>query len=390
MSPPASRRPRTLRRSVVGGVLAAACGLLAAGATLATTQRSHAVTLGAAAPNSPAADPFADLPLIAAGQLEGRIVYVSGCELRSFDLASASDGSLGPLTLCDSYLVLSPEGSSVAERAPDGSIIIERPGGGQRILARAEPRGRVRGNFIEPPSYSGDGSKVLYCSYRRGSLATVVADVRTGKTVATVRGTCETVFTARGLASVVGQRVVLAGRTIFRLHRAIPANTVVGIPPQGNPLAANLRGTLLAFAARPLRGGRLSNIVVIHVLRLDGRELARYAAPVDITMSFQALALDARSAVVWWGDILQLAAFGTPTRSFTLRYQVGPHAGDGERMIFPASYSPVGNYAVMPRQQFALVGSPPREPQPALVLSASSLKPLFRVPIDARAAEWVR
>jgi hypothetical protein len=245
-------------------------------------------------------------------------------------------------------------------------------------------------NFVVLPTFSSDGRRIAFCTRSRTRLWTRVADVASGHAVSSIADSCETAFTTRGIAYLRGDKVLVRGRTIFRLRGAAAANSINGIGPEGNPLAANPQGTLLALATRPLRNGVLGNLVTIHVLRPDGHQVASYRARIDITVGFQALAPAARSAVIWWGDILQLAAFGTPRGSLTLRYHIDRHTGDGERQIFPSGYSPDGGYAVMPRRASALGGAPASAPQPALILSAQDLQPLYRLPIDAQVAVWLK
>jgi len=172
--------------------------------------------------------------------------------------------------------------------------------------------------------------------------------------------------------------LLLNGHTIYRLRSPV-ANYVHGVPPEDNPLATNPAGTLLALATRSPGG-----FVTIHLLSLSGKQLASYRARIDVPVGFQALAPSGRSAVIWWGDILQLATFGA-NKSIALCYNLGDHTGDGSRPISPSSYSPDGKYAVMPRQ-----ASPSAPPLPALILSADPLKPLYRLRIDAQVAQWVR
>jgi hypothetical protein len=335
-------------------------------------------------------DPFANLPLVLPGQLAGRVRYVANpaCELRDFDLATGTDVLVTSLGNCVGYPVLAPTGEAVAMLRNDNRVVVGRSDGTRLVLGPSRPHFKPPGNFIFTPLFSADGRKIAYCTYTRTRMRAVIAETSSGKTVATVPGTCEAAFTARGIAYVRGASVVLGGRTIFRASAAAGANTVNRIGPEGNPLIANPRGTLLAFATRPLRHGVLGNTVAIHILGLDGREIATYHARIDITLGFQALAPSGKSAVVWWGDILQLAAFGRG--SLTLRYNLGNHGGDGTRTIFPSAYSPDGLFAMMPRRAYTFPGQPAPPPQAALILTADDLVPRYRLAIDAEAAMWVR
>jgi hypothetical protein len=344
---------------------------------------------GRAVPAVRVEDPFGALPVVTPGQLLGRLRYLANadCALREYDLQTGTDVKVGSSSLCNasSWPVLSSDGQSIAARASDGQLILEHGDGSQLALGPKLPHVKAPGNFVTLPSFSSDGSHVAFCTYSRTAMRTVVADTRTGRTVSTIAGTCETAFTSRGIAYLRGTRLLLNGRTLLRLRGASPANVVDGIGPEGNPLAANQQGTLLALATRPLQGGKLGANVTIHILDLDGRERADYGARLPLTIGFQALAPSGRSAVLWWGDILQLAAFGSPQGSMTLRYHLDSHSGDGEREVYPSAYSPSGAYAVMPRRPF--FGT--REPRNALILSGDGLRPLYRVPIDAQVAVWL-
>ncbi len=328
-----------------------------------------------------ASDPFRALPAAVPGQLSGGIVYLTRplCELRSFDLATGSDRAVRRLEACrQGWPVLAPNGEAVAVRGEDGKVRIERSNGTRLVLPGAVSRTPRKELPVTQPVFSPDSRRIAHCVRTAAGLEEVVADVETGSPLATVRGTCQVVLTRDGNAAVLGRRLLLNGRTIYRLRSPL-ANSAPGAPPANNPLATNPAGTLLAVATRGA-----GNLVAIHVFDLDGRQLAEHRARIDIPVAFQALAPSGRSAVIWWGDILQLATFRA-NNSISLRYNLGDHSGDGSRPIFSSSYSPDGKYAVMPRQ-----ASPPTSPLPALILSANGLKPLYRLRIHAQVAQWVR
>jgi len=326
-------------------------------------------------------DPFGSLPFVTPGQLSGRIAYIANrsCALRSYDLATGSDSLIRGLNVCgQGWPVLAPDGSAVAVRRGNGQVLVERSDGSKLVLPGSNHGWPRKDRPITQPSFSPDASRVAYCVVTASGLEEVIADVGTGGTLASVRGTCEVVLTREGSAAVRGRRLLLNGHTIYRLRSPL-ANYVHGVPPDGNPLATNPAGTMLALATRGP-----GDIVTIHLLGLNGKQLAAYRARIDIPVSFQALAPSGRSAVIWWGDLLPPATFG-PNKSIALRYNLGDHTGDGSRPIFASGYSPDGKYAVMPRQ-----ASPPTSPLPTLILSADSLKPLYRLRIDAQVAQWVR
>jgi len=357
---------------------------------------SRGVPSSAARPSVPSGssrvgdDPFAGLPLVVPGQLVGRIRYIAngGCklrELRELDLATGRDSTVASFDLCDvGWAVLSPAGDAVAARRGDNRIVLTRVDGTK--LAIGEPaRGRPPGNFNVLPTFSSTGRLLAYCGYTKTRMVTSIVDVPSGKVLAHINGTCEVAFTARGIAYVKRTSLIIAGKTIFRFPGTVTANTVAGIGSEGNPLISNPDGNLLALATRD--HGAADKHVTIHILRLDGSEVARYRGSVDITLAFQALAPAATSAFVWWGDIMQLASFGRPHGSFTLRYHAG-HSTDASRAIFPSTYAPDGVHAIMPRT-LLVPGEPQPAPLPALILSASDLAPEYRLSIDAQIAVWL-
>jgi hypothetical protein len=352
--------------------LCAAVALLAAAGTAAT-----------------AGGPFDGLPTAAPGTLPGRIVYVArlGCRLREYDLSTGADRMLNDHSFCpDASPIIAPDGSAVAGRASNGTIVLLKANGSRLTIGKALPRGKAPGAVVWQPAFLQNGRRIAYCAYTRTAMRTDVADTATGKRIASVAGSCQIAFTSRGPAAVRGRSVVVGGRAIYRFPGAIPANTSPGSgnPPVGNPLAANADGSLLAVATRPTRA-----TVVMQVLRPDGRRVARYTGSSDVALSFQAFAPTGKSAVVWWGDILQLAPFGVSRGRFALRYHSG-HGADSSEVVWPAAYDPTGAYAVMARQPSPLMSGeePPPMPGSAVVFDAPTLKPLYELPIDAQAAVW--
>jgi hypothetical protein len=337
-----------------------------------------------------AGGPFDGLPTASPGTLPGRIVYVTrlGCRLRDYDLATGTDRLLGDHSFCsDATPVIAPDGSAVAGRASNGTVVLVKANGARLTIGKPLPRGKAPGAVVWQPTFLQNGRRIAYCAYTRTTMRTDVADTATGKRVASVAATCQVAFTSRGAAAVRGRTVVVGGRTIYRFPDAIAANTSPGSgnPPLGNPLAANAAGSLLAVATRPAR-----TTVVVQVLRPDGRRVARYTGSSDISVSFQAFSPAGTSAVVWWGDILQLASFGVGQGRFTLRYHSG-HSADSGEVVWPVAYDPTGAYAVMARQPSALMSGeePPPTPGSAVVFDARTLKPLYQLPVDAQAAVWV-
>jgi hypothetical protein len=348
--------------------------------------------LAAAAAGSTAGGPFDGLPGAAPGTLPGRIVYVArvGCRLREYNLATGADRLVSDHGFCPGASpVIAPDGSAVAERASNGTITLVKADGSRLAIGSPLPRGKAPGAVVWQPAFLQNGRRIAYCAYTHTAMHTDVADTATGKRLSSVLGTCQVAFTSRGPAAVRGRTVVLGGRTIYRFPDAIPAYTTPGSgnPPSGNALAANADGSLLVVATRPVRARRT---VVLQVRRPDGRRVARYTGAADISVSFQAFAPSGKSAVVWWGDILQLAPFAVSPGHFALRYH-SQHSATSEEALWPVAYDRTGAYAVMPREPSGLMSpeeSPIPDPVPAVVFDARTLKPLYQLPIDARAAVW--
>jgi hypothetical protein len=353
-----------------------------------------ALAAGAAAPGSveaPSGDPFASLPVAAPGVLPGRIAYVNleDCGLREFDLSTGNDEVVraGSQSLC--FAFLAPDGRLAAARLSDNTIALVHVDGRRTVLGPASPRLRPPGAMVTAPIFSPDSSRVAYCTYTKRAMTTFIATA-TGEPIGRVHGTCEVAFTAKGIAALRGGRVELAGRTIFRLRHAIPANTHRGNSgyAEGTTLAANRAGTRLALVARTVKHGGRSSAVVIHLLRLDGHEVARLSGQTDLPLSFQAFAPGANSAVLWWADILQLAPFSPG--HFALRYHTKRGIVYADHAVAPVTYSPDGAYAFMPRYAVRFRRQPEPPPLDAVVFAAGTFQPLYRIPLkNVRGAVWL-
>jgi hypothetical protein len=348
--------------------------------------------LAAAAAASTAAGPFDGLPTAKPGALPGRIVYVArvGCRLREYELATGTDRLLSDHTFCPGAIpVVAPDGSAVATRATNGTVLLIKADGTRLTIGSALPHGKPPGAAVPVPTFLQNGRRLAYCTGTRTAMHMDVADTATGRRLSTVQGTCQVAFTSRGPAAVRGHAVVIGGRTIYRFPDAIPANTSPGSgnPALGNTLAASPDGSLLAVVTRP---SHAPGTIVVQVLRPDGRRVARSTGASRIAVSFQALAPKGTSAVVWWGDILQLAPLHVAPGRLALRYHSNGGASS-ESALWPVAYDPTGAYAVMPRQPSGLMSPeepPPAQPVPAVVFDARTLKPLYGLPIDAQAAVW--
>jgi hypothetical protein len=139
-------------------------------------------------------------------------------------------------------------------------------------------------------------------------VSTIVADARTGAIRGRVRGTCAVAYTRRGVAAVRRGAVFLGTRRLFAPRR--PAHLAPGV---GAAIAANPAGTRLAVAVR-----RSRQTLELEVIDLAGKVRGRYRAGVRIPLSPLEFAPGARSAVVWWGCIIQLAPFDRTHGTFGL------------------------------------------------------------------------
>jgi hypothetical protein len=332
--------------------------------------------------------PFDALPLLQPGQLSGHLVYLTrkDCQARSFDLSTLSDTAVSQGTLCPDSVgsVLSPNGRLLAFRvtgqADAGKVAVVPTVGGRTLKIGPPLAGRrLSSGFQNLPLFSPDSRRVAFCSVASGRLVTLVADTRTGRTVARFWDTCEAAFTSRGLAVARGTRLLIQGRTAAIVRDGVFATGI------GSAIATNPAGTLLAIVVRPT--GNASRLE-LRLYRMTGREIGLFTATVSIPTSVYSLSPSGASAVVWWGCILQLVSLDVHTKTFRL------HSGSsGEVVSFPA-FSPDGKDAAMPRVlPFLPPGMSNEQPAPPpglVILDGHSFKGLYRVPIDAASAVWLR
>jgi len=140
---------------------------------------------GGSIANTQAGDPFEALPLVAPGQLAGRIRYLSNkdCELREFELETGADTAIAPSHVCAvGWPVFSPNGSAVAARDGNGQIIVERVGDPRLVLGEKTPHVRLKApaSFVVLPTFSSDGRMIAFCTRSRTRLRTIVADLANG------------------------------------------------------------------------------------------------------------------------------------------------------------------------------------------------------------------
>jgi hypothetical protein len=318
--------------------------------------------------------PFDSLPFAPPGALPGRIVYetVDGCEFHSFDLRSGTDSRLAA-TNCGEPGVFSWDGRLSAARVGSGARVrVLDVQTGKRLWLGPRIRGQSKA-FSFPLFFSPDSTRLAYCTIVGRGVRTIVVDARTGAGRGRVRGTCAVAYTRRGLAVVRSGRIVLGRRVLYR-----PPRRWRLAPGIGTPVAANPSGSLLAVAIR--RSRRRVDLVVVD---LAGRVRGRYRGTIPIPLSPEQLAPHGRSAVVWWGCILQLAPFDRTSGQFGLLY-----GDEAEPITYPA-YSPTGSFAVMARTATTLAPAEPPPPPPAVVFDGNTFAPLYRLPFAASSVAWV-
>lgn len=344
---------------------------------------------------------FSRAPLAAPGELAGRLFYVPydkpGCELHVYDLASGEDRQVGSVGAeCTSLwgFTASPDGSRIAWRDSNSEIVIDDLNGGVIRLPAAsnEMRDEDLGATFGP-AFSPDSRYLSYCA--RGAndaFAFRVADVRDGHTVAELAGTCRAVLTAKGLAELRGGDVLLDGQPLELGEEQGPALAKLEPPYQ---IATDPSGTRIALLGHGMAQGKRKATAVVDAYDLDGNPLGRSVLEgslvrEDITLWFGIvrLAPSARSALVMWGCILQLAPFATEAR-FPLLY-----GEDGPALGF-LDYSPDGRFGVLGRRDYQPLasGGGAQEAVPALdavVLDADTLAPRYRVPVHSEFIAWSR
>jgi len=338
-----------------------------------------AATAAAAAPSE---RPFDSLPALQPGQLSGRLVYLTAkdCRARSLDLGTLADTPLSTASLCESSVgtVLSPDGRLLAYqelgRGSLGRFALVRTDGSRRIelgktLSRPIPR-----RFQNLPLFSPDSRRIAFCSVANGQLEMVVADTRSGRTVARVEGSCEAAFTRKGLVVRHGSLVTIGSRAVVTVRRAAIA---AGI---GSSIASNAQGTLLAVLVRP--AGDPSRLQ-IRVYGLSGKEIGSFTANVPVPTSMYSLAPKGAAAVLWWGCILQLATLDEGRHTFKLRY-----GSAGEPVSYPA-FAPNGRFAAMPRILPHFAGGAPTPPPEVVILDGRSFEGVYKIEMDAGAVVWI-
>jgi hypothetical protein len=321
------------------------------------------------------APPYDSLPFAPPGALPGRIVYqtADGCEFHAYDLRTTTDKRLANVQ-CNYGVVLSWDGRLAASRGLRDRVQVFDVGSGRRLwVGPVVPEARSR-SFSYPLFFSPDSTRLAYCVAGTGGVSTIVADAGTGTVRGRVRGTCAVAYTRRGLAVVRRGRVVLGSHVLYQ-----PPHGTRLAPGVGAAIASNPGGSLLAVALRPSR-----QTLELVVVDLAGRVRGRFNGTVRIPLSPQRLAPDGRSAVVWWGCILQLAPFDRARRRFKLLY-----GSDSEPITYPA-YSAGGRYAAMARVAISLAPSEPPTPPAAVVFDGRTFAPLFRLPFAAMSIAWVR
>lgn len=396
---PERRRPAFFGALVLAlGCLAGGCGGAGAGAPASsgselrgTPEFEHGSSADVAG--------FSRAPLAAPGELAGRLFYVPydepGCELHMLDLAGGEDRRLGSVgTDCTSLwgFTASPDGSHLAWRDSNGEIVIrDLNGGAVRVSAasnemREEDLGATFG-----PAFSPDSRDLSYCARdAEGDFVFRVADVRDGRTVAELAGTCRAVLTAKGLAELRGGDVLLDGQPLELGEEQGPALAKREPPYQ---IAIDASGTRIALLAHGIPSGEAKATAVVDAYDLDGNPLGRSVLEggldregITLWFGIVRLAPSARSALVMWGCILQLAPF-TGADRFPLLY-----GEDGPALGF-IDYSPDGRFAVLGRRGYQPLasGGGTQEAVPALdavVLDADTLAPRYRVPVHSEFIAW--
>lgn len=299
------------------------------------------------------------------------------CERRSYDLATGEDALIGE-ERCDdaTALLFSPDGRFLVRRAgsEDQYELVAEDG---RRIALGPPHplsGGVGAEYMGWPRFSPDSQRIAVCTARNGALEALIAETESGTVLERVPGTCEVAFTTEGLAVLRDGRVALGDRVLFESSADVSAVHV----------ASNRGGRLLAVTTRVGPEGPDSPQVEVVVLSLDGEILSRQRRSIPIRFSLVELGPTGRSALAWWGCILQLAPFGDG--EFELLF------GESGLPIAETAFSPDGASAVMGRVDSSPIPSggpiPERRALDAIVFDAESFAPRLRLPISAEVVAW--
>lgn len=324
-------------------------------------------------------DEFASIPRAAPGELRGRIVYLTPeCERRSYDLATGEDVLITQESCNDgTALLFSPDGRLLVRRAgsEDQYELVDEDGDRIAVGPPHPLSGRGGAEYMGWPRFSPDSRRIAVCTARNGDFEALIADTESGGILERVSGTCEVAFTAEGLAVLRDGRLSLGERVLFESSADVSAVHVT----------SDRGGTLLAVTTRLGPEGADSPEVEIAVVSLDGEILSRQRRTIPIRFSLVELGPTGRSALAWWGCILQLVPFADG--------QFGLLFGESGSPISGTAFSPDGEYAVMGRVDFSPIPSggpvPERRALDAVVFDAEAFAPHSRLPISAQVVAWV-